>query len=97
MLTWTQLAKNVREHALLTRVFEIKKRIRRINMKINKDMTIEEIINVDEGIAAILMGSGMHCLGCVMASGENLEQACSVHGINCDALVDEINNYLAAK
>ena len=41
-------------------------------MEINKKMTIEEIINVDMGIASILMASGMHCLGCVMASGENL-------------------------
>ena len=71
-------------------------------MEINKNMTIEQIIydqegNVDNGIAAILMGSGMHCLGCVMASGESLEQACGVHGINCDALVDSINSYLAEK
>ncbi len=66
-------------------------------MEINKKMTIEEIINVDNNIAAILMGSGMHCLGCVMASGENLEQACGVHGIDCDALVNEINAYLATK
>ncbi|MDY2926496.1 MAG: DUF1858 domain-containing protein, partial [Eubacteriales bacterium] len=42
-----------------------------------------------------LMASGMHCLGCVMASGENLEQACGVHGIDCDALVANINEYLA--
>ena len=42
-------------------------------MEINKKMTIEEIINVDKRIANVLMASGMHCLGCVMASGENLE------------------------
>ena len=64
-------------------------------MEINKKMTIEEIINVDMGIASILMASGMHCLCCVMASGENLEQACGVHGIDCDALVANINEYLA--
>lgn len=67
------------------------------NMEINKKMTIEEVLNVDRNIAAILMGSGMHCLGCVMASGENLEQACGVHGIDCDALVDQINDYLKNK
>lgn len=71
-------------------------------MEINKKMTIEQIIydqegNVDNGIAAILMGSGMHCLGCVMASGEDLEQACGVHGIDCDALVEKINEYLENK
>lgn len=66
-------------------------------MEINKKMTIEEIINTDPNIAPILMGNGMHCLGCVMASGENLEQACGVHGIDCDALVNQINEYLATK
>lgn len=66
-------------------------------MTINKGMTIEEIINVDEGIAPILMASGMHCLGCVMASGENLEQACSVHGIDASELESRINDYLAKK
>lgn len=64
-------------------------------MEINKKMTIEEIINVNPKIANVLLASGMHCLGCVMASGENLEQACAVHGINCDELVDRINEMLA--
>ena len=64
-------------------------------MEINKKMTIEEIIYVDKRIANVLMASGMHCLGCVMASGENLEQACGVHGINCDELVERINTMLA--
>lgn len=64
---------------------------------VNKGMTILEILNTDEGLADILMGSGMHCLGCVMASGENLEQACAVHGIDADALVAKLNDFLANK
>lgn len=63
-------------------------------MEINKKMTITEIIDADRGIANILMASGMHCLGCVMASGENLEQACAVHGIDVDKLAKQINDYL---
>ncbi len=64
---------------------------------ITKDMTIAEILSADEGVAPILMASGMHCLGCVMASGEDLEQACAVHGIDPDELVRQINDYLAQK
>ena len=64
---------------------------------INKGMTIEQILRTDAGTADILMESGMHCLGCVMASGEDLEQACAVHGINVDELVDQLNAYLEAK
>ncbi len=66
-------------------------------MQVNKDMTIANIIQMDEGIAEILMASGMHCLGCIMAHGEDLGQACAVHGIDADELVGRINDYLAAK
>lgn len=61
---------------------------------ITKDMTIRQVIETDPDLAAILMASGMHCLGCVMAHTENLEQACAVHGIDADELVDVINSYL---
>lgn len=66
-------------------------------MEINKSMTITEILRADEGIADILMESGMHCLGCIMASGEDLAQACAVHGIDVDGLVAKINAHLAAQ
>ena len=61
---------------------------------ITKDMTIQSILEHHEDIAPILMASGMHCLGCAMAHGETLEQACAVHGINVDALVQQINDVL---
>ena len=61
---------------------------------ITKDMTIRQILEVDEDMAPILMASGMHCLGCIMAHTENLEQACAVHGIDADELVDVLNGYL---
>ena len=66
-------------------------------MQATKDMTIQKMIELDEGTAEILMGSGMHCLGCAMAHGETVEQACAVHGIDADALMQQINTYLASK
>lgn len=66
-------------------------------MEISKTMMINDILRVDEGIANILMASGMHCLGCIMAHGENLEQACAVHGIDAAELEARINAYLAEK
>jgi len=65
-------------------------------MTVTKDMNIQEMLQLDIGIAEILQRSGMHCLGCIMAHGENLEQACMVHGIDADAMVEDINAYLAA-
>lgn len=64
---------------------------------ITKDMNIRKIIEIDMGLADILMDAGMHCLGCMMSHFENLEQACAVHGIDADALVDALNEYLENK
>ena len=61
---------------------------------VSKDMTIQSIIEAHEDVAPILMASGMHCLGCIMAHGETLEQACAVHGIDVDELLCRINEFL---
>ena len=65
-------------------------------MTVNKEMTIAEIIRLDAGIIPILLGSGMHCIGCPSAQGESLEEACMVHGIEVDVLVDAINEHLSS-
>ncbi|MGN0339338.1 MAG: DUF1858 domain-containing protein [Lachnospira sp.] len=65
--------------------------------KITKDTTIGEAINIDAGIVPILMGAGMHCVGCPSSVGETIEEACMVHGMDCDDLMEEINTYLAAQ
>ncbi|BBF45355.1 hypothetical protein lbkm_4122 [Lachnospiraceae bacterium KM106-2] len=62
--------------------------------KIDKSMIIGDILRVNEGMAPILMASGMHCLGCPSSQMESLEEACMVHGIDVNALVEQLNNYL---
>ena len=64
---------------------------------ITKDTNIQDILKVDENLAGILIASGMHCLGCAMSHFENLEQACAVHGIDCDELCNAMNEYLENK
>lgn len=66
-------------------------------MQVNKDMIIGELLSVDPGVAPILMGAGMHCLGCPSAQGESLEEACFVHGIDSATVVNSINEYLSNK
>ena len=66
-------------------------------MQVSKDMLIGQLLMVDEGVAPILMGAGMHCLGCPSAQGESLEEACMVHGISCDQLVNILNEYFEKK
>lgn len=65
--------------------------------QISKDMTIGEILGADMGIADILMEAGMHCIGCPSAQAESLEEACFVHGMDADLVLEKINAYLAAK
>jgi len=65
--------------------------------KITKDMIIADILQVDMGIAQILLSAGMNCVGCPAAKGESLDEAATVHGMDADNLVEEINAYLEAK
>lgn len=65
--------------------------------KVTKDMTIAEIIAVDQGIIPILLESGMHCIGCPSAQGESLEEAAMVHGMDAEKLINDINTYLEDK
>lgn len=65
--------------------------------KVTKDMIISDILKLDRGTIPILLNSGMHCLGCPSSSGESLEEACLVHGIDVDKLVEDLNKYLEGK
>ena len=60
--------------------------------KIEKSMLIGEILNHNENAAQILTEAGMHCLGCPASQGESLEEACMVHGIDCDELIEKLNS-----
>lgn len=62
--------------------------------KVTKDMVIGQILQINEGVIPILMQSGMHCLGCPSSQMESLEDACLVHGMNPDELVDKLNAFL---
>jgi hybrid cluster-associated redox disulfide protein len=64
---------------------------------INKSMTIKEVLDMDQNTIPIFMRHGMHCLGCPAASGESIEMASVVHGIDPDKLVEDINDYLGTK
>lgn len=65
--------------------------------KITKDMIIADIIRIDEGLIPVLLGAGMHCIGCPSAQGESLEEAAMVHGIDPDQLEEALNTFLEAK
>ncbi len=59
--------------------------------KVTKDMIIIDVLRMFPQSANLFLEIGMHCLGCPSASGESVEQACMVHGADCDALIEKIN------
>ena len=64
-------------------------------MEISKKTRIGDMLNVDRGIAVILMQAGMHCVGCPASAGESLEEACEVHGLDADEVLKNIQEYLS--
>ncbi|MDD2427402.1 MAG: DUF1858 domain-containing protein [Eubacteriales bacterium] len=64
--------------------------------KITKDMMIGDLLKMDAGLAPVLMGIGMHCLGCPASQAETIEQAAMVHGVDVDELLNKLNGALEA-
>ncbi len=64
---------------------------------VTKDTIIIDVLRLDPGTAEFFFEIGMHCLGCPSASGETIEEACAVHGVDADELVEKINDYLKDK
>ncbi len=65
-------------------------------MEITKETLIGEMLQSDMGIAYVLMQCGMHCVGCPSSIGESLEEACAVHGLDADAVLEAIHEYQAS-
>lgn len=65
--------------------------------KVTPDMIIADILKLDKGTVPIFLNNGMHCLGCPSSSGESIEDACAIHGIDVDKLVKELNQFLENK
>ncbi len=66
-------------------------------MAITKDMGIMEVIQQHPETIEVFMGAGMGCIGCAAAHFENIEQAAMVHGLDLDALMEDLNGAVAAE
>lgn len=60
-------------------------------MDIKKDTKIGEIVEKYPEKVEILLNAGMHCLGCPASQAETLEEACEVHNIDVEELLEKIN------
>ena len=65
-----------------------------IILEITRDTVIGEIVENCPQAMPVFQEIGMHCLGCAMASGETVEQACAAHGVDPDEFLDYLKKYL---
>jgi len=58
--------------------------------QITKDTIIADILNIAPDAVPLFRSIGMNCLGCAMANGETLGQACEVHGVDADEFLSKL-------
>ena len=62
--------------------------------QIAKGTIIGDILDAAPQCAPLFLSIGMHCLGCPSSRGETVEEACAVHGVDADAFVAAVNEFL---
>ena len=58
---------------------------------ITRDMIIGDIIQAKPEAINILMMSGMGCIACPTSLYESLEEACMVHGMDPEYMLEQLN------
>ncbi|MCI1955219.1 MAG: DUF1858 domain-containing protein [Oscillospiraceae bacterium] len=64
--------------------------------QITKDTLIGDILDLAPDSAEFFLAMGMYCLGCPASRGETLEQACMVHAVDVNEMVQQLNEHLAS-
>ena len=64
---------------------------------VNEKTLIGEIVNTYPESIEVLLGVGMHCLGCPASQAESLEDACAVHGLDPGVVAKAVNSAIAAE
>jgi len=62
--------------------------------QITGDTIIADILKLAPDSVPMFRAMGMNCLGCAMASGETLGQACAAHGVDVNELLPKINEFV---
>lgn len=61
---------------------------------ITRDSLLMEVLENAPQTAPFFNAIGMHCLSCVLATDETIEQACAAHGFDVDDFVMQVNAFL---
>lgn len=58
---------------------------------VTKDTMIGDLLDMDPALERVFLEYGMSCRYCSSARGETIEQACMLHDVDADALVEALN------
>lgn len=62
--------------------------------KITKDMVIGDVVRKHADLVPTFAENGMHCIGCPSAQMESIQDACAVHGLDSDSMLNALNKKL---
>lgn len=65
-------------------------------VQITKDTIIGDILDIAPQTAPAFLAIGMHCLGCPSSRSETVAQACMVHGVDVNELLETLNSMVPA-
>ncbi|MCD8127439.1 MAG: DUF1858 domain-containing protein [Clostridiales bacterium] len=65
--------------------------------EITKETIIGDVLQYAPDLIPVFTEAGMHCLFCGAAQGETIEEACVVHGIDPDEMMECIQQALSAQ
>lgn len=60
-------------------------------MVISKYSLIGAILRYHPETLEVFKEMGMHCISCPSSARETLEQACNVHGVDIDVMLEKLN------
>ena len=65
-------------------------------VRIEKETIIGSILDIAPQTAPLFLAIGLHSLGCPSSRSETVEEACMVHGIDCDSFLTQLNRFMEA-
>lgn len=57
-------------------------------------MAISDIVDTYPETFEVFLSHGMHCIGCMAAEFESVEEGAYAHGIDIDDLMDDLNEII---
>lgn len=64
---------------------------------ITKEMPIGDVVKKYPKTIEVFMKHGLHCIGCAVAAFESIEEGATVHGIDIEALMADLNTATATE